>query len=278
MNNEKPGNKPSCILMGSKPGATVALSILIQRGWEVRYVVISEAIKHPWISGQSVDELAGENGIKVITQKQLPLDESVDFVISYMYRHLVKTDVIALANRAALNFHPGPLPEFGGWAFYNMAILENADEYGCTCHYMDENFDTGPVLKVRKFPINATMETAYSLEKKTQQEMILLFIEFCEIAETNKELPYAPQDKNKWRYLTKSEFDRLKEIPLNADEETADRYARAFWYPPYECAYIIKGSKKLEIVPKLAKNELARLLHQDDLSDLHKIAALTKKS
>ncbi len=96
----------------------------------------------------------------------------MDFVISYMYRHLVKGDVIAMAKQAAVNFHAGPLPAYGGWAFYNVAILENASEYGCTCHYMDEGFDTGPIFKVRNFPINTSLETACSLERKTQREMI----------------------------------------------------------------------------------------------------------
>ena len=107
--------------------------------------------------------LALVNGLKVVTQKDLTISETADFVISYMYRHLVKSETLAMARRAALNFHAGPLPEYGGWAFYNLAILESASEYGCTCHFMDEGFDTGPLFKVKRFPIDASQETAYSL-------------------------------------------------------------------------------------------------------------------
>ena len=57
-----------------------------------------------------------------------------------------------------------------------VAILEDSPEYGCTCHIMDENFDSGPLVKVRRFAINPREETALSLEKSST-EMILLFRE-----------------------------------------------------------------------------------------------------
>lgn len=263
-----PATKPSGILLGSKPGSVVALSILLERGWKIKYVVVSKSIGHPWVGGQTLTELARENGIDVIIQSEIPWNESVDFVISYMYRHLVKPDVISMAKRAAVNFHAGPLPGFGGWAFYNVAILENVSEYGCTCHYMDDGFDTGPVFQVRRFPVDASQETACSLERKTQQEMIKLFIDFCDIVETREILPLEEQDKSKIRYLKQPEFEALKLIPPDADEETVQRYARAFWFPPYQCAYTFIGDTKVEVVPALAKEELARLIHSDDLDDL----------
>jgi methionyl-tRNA formyltransferase len=264
--------KPSVILLGSKPGSVVALSILLKRGWQIKYVVVSKSINHPWIGGKTLAELAQDNNIKTITQSEIPREEPVDFVISYMYRHLVKTDVIALAKRAALNFHAGPLPGYGGWAFYNVAILENASEYGCTCHYLDDGFDTGPLFKVRRFPVDTSLETASSLERKTQQEMIKLFIDFCDIVETQETLPFEEQDETKFRYLRQPEFEALKKIPVDADKETLQRYARAFWFPPYECAYTTIGETKVEVVPTIVKTELAKLIHLNDLDDLQETA------
>jgi len=267
-----PKRKPSTILFGSKPGAAAALSILLEKEWQIRYVVVSKLVSHPWIRGQTLTELARDNGIEVISQSEIPRNEPIDFVISYMYRHLVKADVIAMARYAAVNFHAGPLPGYGGWAFYNVAILENASEYGCTCHYMDNGFDTGPIFKIRRFPVNTSLETACSLERKTQQEMIKLFIDFCDIVETQENLPFKEQDKTKFRYLKQPEFEALKLIPPNANEEIIQRHARAFWFPPYECAYTLIGETKVEVVPTIVKNELARLIHLDDLDDLKQVA------
>jgi methionyl-tRNA formyltransferase len=137
---------------------------------------------------------------------------------------------------------------------------------------MDEGFDTGPLFKVKRFTIDASQETAYSLERKAQEEMIRLFRDFCHIAETGEELPREEQDRSRIRYMNRAEFEALKEIPADADDETIQRYARAFWYPPYDCAYIIKGGARVEVIPRAVKEQVASRLHADDLESL-RIAA-----
>ena len=102
--------------------------------------------------------------------------------------------------------------------------------------------------------------------------MIRLFLDFCYIAETQEEISFEEQDKGKMRYMTQKELEALKKIPDNADEETIERYARAFWYPPYSGAYIKIGDMKVEVVPKIVKDYLADLLHADDLECLQKVA------
>lgn len=261
-------SNPSVILLGSKPASVVALSVLLERGWDVKYVVVARNFDLSWYGGQSIEELASAHGVPCTTQSQLPRDTRVDFVVSYQFRNLVKADVLAMAERAALNFHAGPLPEFGGFAYYSVAILEDVSVYGCTCHHMDEGFDTGPLLKVRRFPINAPQETAVSLEAKAQEEMLRLFVDVCQLAESGTELPAEEQDRSKSRYLNRQEMEALKAIPDGADAETIDRYARAFWYPPYESAYVHVNGTKVEVVPRIASERLASVLHAGDLDRL----------
>jgi methionyl-tRNA formyltransferase len=261
-------NKPSIVLMGSKPAAVVALAILVERGWDVQAVVVAKNIDLSWYGGMSVAQLATQHGIRVLSPTELPRDLRVDFVVSYLFRNLVKPDVLAMARRAALNFHAAPLPAYGGWACYSLAILENLELYGCTCHHMDETFDTGPLLKVRRFPINVKQETAYSLEARAQDEMLRLFVDVCYTAENTRQLPSVAQNKHERRYLNRKQMEALKRIPDNADSETIDRYSRAFWYPPFDCAYINYNNTRVEIVPSIAKVQLGRLLHAHDLERL----------
>jgi methionyl-tRNA formyltransferase len=234
----------------------------------VRFVVVVPEAERGWISEGNLGAFARGRGLKVVEQRELPDDVKVDYVISYMFRKRVVARTLRMAERAAVNFHPGPLPEFGGWAFYNVAILEHSPDYGPTCHYMDENFDTGALIKVRRFPIDAATETALSLERKTQGEMLGLFLDFLRMAESGEKLPSTPQEKSKMRYLKKEEFERLKEIPAGADVETIDRHARAFWYPPFPGAYINIDGRKVEVLPDCVKTELATLLHARDLEGL----------
>src|SRR3954447_19127682 len=268
---------PSVTLLGSKPAAVVALSHMIDRGWDVRHVVLPRNFDLSWYGGESIEQRAARHGVPVVTQDDLPREE-VDFVISYQFRHLVKPDVLALARRAALNFHAAPLPEFGGFAYYNMAILERVASYGCSCHHMDEGFDTGPLLEVRRFPVDSERETAYSLEARTQEEMLRLFVDVCALAESGRPLPSEEQDPSRMRYLSREQLEALKEIPAGADAETVDRYARAFWYPPYEGAYVSVGGATARVVPALALQQLGRLLHAGDLARLERAYAAASKS
>ena len=267
-------NKPSVILFGSKPGSVIVLSILIKRGWDVKYVVPSKHISDKWFPNNTLKDYALNYNITVLKQNEIPLSINVDFIISYMYRYRIKEKVLALADKAALNFHPHPLPEYSGYGGYNIAILEGAEKFGCTCHKMIEEFDAGPIVKKNYFPIKAKEETAECLEKKTQEEMIRLFIDVCLIIESGREVVSTPQDEKKRRWTNKEQIDLLIKIPNNLDEETIDRYARAFWFPPNKGAYIMLDEKKIEVIPRIAREQLGSVLHQDDLKRLEKVAEL----
>jgi methionyl-tRNA formyltransferase len=118
--------------------------------------------------------------------------------------------------------------------------------------------------------LDASQETAYSLEAKAQEEMIRLFVDVCMLAETGDPLPVIEQDRNVARYLNRQQMEALKEIPEDADEKTIDRFARAFWYPPYECAYLRVGGKKVEVIPNIAREHLGAPLHAEDLNRLQR--------
>lgn len=268
-------SKPSFIFLGSKPGSVIALLILLQKGWTVDCVVSSER-QNDKFDGPFLDDYAARHGIPVVKQEDLVRRKKVDYVISYMYRFKIKQKVLQLARVAALNFHAGPLPEYAGWYFYNMAILNRARTYGCTCHHMETDFDSGAIVKLRNFPIDAERETTLSLERKTQAEMLKLFLDVCRMIQKKETLPAIAQDKKKRRFLSKEQFDCLKQIPPHADQETIERYARAFWFPPYEGAYLLVTGAKIEVLPKIAKEQIARALRQQDYLMLKKSLRLYK--
>ena len=256
--------KPSAILLASKPAAVAALLLLVQRGWDVQEVVAGD--EPIWLPGPSVREVAHRLGIKWVSSQSELSTSGHDFVVSYMFRSRVNEETRS-RGRYALNFHAAPLPQFGGWAFYNAAILEQSEEYGCTCHIMDEYFDTGPLVKVRRFAIDASRETAISLERRAQLEMLFLLEEIIATYRVRGTLPSWPQDSVKIRYLNAEQFKLLKAIPSDASEELADRIARAFWYPPYELAYCtLPSGARVEVIPQVVKLDVARHMHANDLS------------
>lgn len=256
---------PSAILLGSKPGAVVALNLLLENGWDVRAVVAADS-EASWLPRPTLKDEARRFGIRSVSnQSDLAGTDGVDLVISYMCKVRVSSKTRGLG-KYAINFHAGPLPEYAGWAFYSVAILEDSPTYGCTCHIMDDGFDTGAVVKVRHFDVDIKNETALSLERKAQSEMVQLFFEVISEYWLSGELESEVQDLSKVRYLDRATFEMLKVIPTTANAERADKIARAFWYPPYQIAYYqLPSGDRLEVVPEIAKQGLAPHLHSDDL-------------
>ncbi|MGM0567757.1 MAG: phosphoribosylglycinamide formyltransferase [Elusimicrobiota bacterium] len=57
-----------------------------------------------------------------------------------------------------LNIHPALLPKFGGKGMYGMRVHREVIKAGekisgCTVHFVDENYDTGPVIMQKKVPV-----------------------------------------------------------------------------------------------------------------------------
>lgn len=58
-----------------------------------------------------------------------------------------------------LNIHPSLLPAFGGIGMYGLRVHEAVLKYGarvsgCTVHFADDTYDTGPVLVQKCVPVN----------------------------------------------------------------------------------------------------------------------------
>ena len=72
---------------------------------------------------------------------------------------LVPKEVVAAFPRAMLNIHPGFLPTFGGKGFYgervHKAVIASGVRFtGPTVHFVDENYDTGPIVAQRVIPVS----------------------------------------------------------------------------------------------------------------------------
>ncbi len=73
-----------------------------------------------------------------------------------------------------LNIHPSLLPAFGGQGFYgdrvHKAVLDaGVKETGCTVHYVDNQYDHGPILLQRRIPVR-TEDTVETLASRVFEE------------------------------------------------------------------------------------------------------------
>ncbi|MDW8320717.1 MAG: phosphoribosylglycinamide formyltransferase [Armatimonadota bacterium] len=74
------------------------------------------------------------------------------------YMRLLPVAVVQAYAGRVMNIHPALLPLFGGKGMYgehvHQAVLESGMKVsGCTVHFVDEHYDTGPIIVQRCVPV-----------------------------------------------------------------------------------------------------------------------------
>ncbi|MFB5630898.1 MAG: formyltransferase family protein [Nitrosopumilaceae archaeon] len=88
---------------------------------------------------------------EIFTIHDNPPIKSFDLGISYAYPRKIIEPLLSTPSRGFVNFHPGPLPKYKGPNQYQQAIKNKEIHWGVTVHYMDENYDTGDIIKIKYF-------------------------------------------------------------------------------------------------------------------------------
>ena len=111
-----------------------------------------------------------------------------DLICLAGYMRLLPAQVVQAYPMRIMNIHPALLPLFGGKGMYGLRVHQAAIDSGmkitgCTVHFVDEGYDTGPIILQRCVPIvdDDTPETLAArvlpLEHETYIEAIRLFVQ-----------------------------------------------------------------------------------------------------
>src|SRR5512140_1964321 len=114
-----------------------------------------------------------------------------DYIVSYLSRWVVPDALLKRAWIAAINFHPAS-PEYPGIGCNNVALYENAKEYGVTSHHMVPKVDTGRIIAVRRFPVYPDDDVA-ALLRRTYENQIALFFQIAELMAEGRQLPVSAE-------------------------------------------------------------------------------------
>lgn len=87
-------------------------------------------------------------------------EHKVDFVALAGYLRLLPREVVTEFPSRVLNVHPALLPSFGGAGMYGervhrAVLMSGARVSGATVHYVDEEYDRGPILAQWPVPVLA---------------------------------------------------------------------------------------------------------------------------
>ena len=253
------------VFMGKcKRSAASALEWLVERGVEVP-AVVAAAPAELTRPEQRLDLVAERHGLRLVSDDDLyralaepgsaELDlDGVDLVVSFLFWKRIRAPLIELGRLGCLNFHPAPLPDLRGVGGYNVAILEGRREWGVSCHFVDEDFDTGDLVAVERFPMDPDRATALSLDLESQARLLALFERVLERALAGEQLPRAPQGEG--RYVSRKELERLRRVEPGDD---VPRKLRAFWYPPWPGAVREVDGRQLTLLDDGLLAELAEV-------------------
>ena len=94
-------------------------------------------------------------------------DHAIDTIALAGYLRRLPSPVVSAFPHRIVNVHPALLPSFGGKGMYghhvHQAVLDyGAKVSGCTVHFVDESYDTGPVILQRVVAVEET-DTAETL-------------------------------------------------------------------------------------------------------------------
>jgi methionyl-tRNA formyltransferase len=255
-----------CVYMGKhKRSAVGGLEHLLATGWGVAAVVAPPADERV-ADEQRLDLAAERAGLTLASDDDLyaaitdptgtTIDLSeIDAVFSFLFWKRIGEPLIELGASGCLNFHPAPLPDMRGLGGYNVAILEDWPEWGVSAHFVDPDFDTGDVVRVDRFPIDRARETALSLDFRSQRRLLDLFRWTADELAAGRELPRAPQGDG--RYVTREEFERLRNVRLDDPPDLTARRIRAYWYPPHDGATLELDGRTITLLDRGLLAEVA---------------------
>lgn len=239
-------NKIKVLFMGRKDVAKRSLQYLLN---SERYIVVG-VITDSHLEASPTAELAHESNIPLFCfdeaiSKLKNQELKFDLGISMLFWRKLKDEFISIPKFGTINFHPAPLPDYKGTAGYNLAILDGLETWGMTAHYVDENIDTGEIIEVLKFPICKETETVKSLEASSQEYLFELFKKTVDKISTSKTSRLDTVPNIGGTYVSRAEMEQMKEIKPGDD---IARKIRAFWFPPYDGAYITIDGNKYSLV------------------------------
>jgi methionyl-tRNA formyltransferase len=97
---------------------------------------------------------------QIFTIRSLPQKiEPFDLGVSYCYSRLITEPLLSTPRLGFVNFHPAPLPEYKGGDPYTQAVKDKVMKWAVTAHYMNEKYDEGKIIRVKRFPLHDPPQT-----------------------------------------------------------------------------------------------------------------------
>lgn len=131
--------------------------------------------RHIWKIKEFLDSLSLK--YEIYTVKDIPPNSPFDLGVSYCYPRKITEPLLSTPKKGFVNYHPAPLPKYKGPTELDEAIKNKEMHWGVTVHYMDENYDTGPIIKIKKIDLHEPPTSTQELGAISHYFLFQLFKE-----------------------------------------------------------------------------------------------------
>ncbi|KAJ5201105.1 FAD-NAD(P)-binding-domain-containing protein [Penicillium cf. viridicatum] len=196
---------------------------------------------------RTVDQIRTTYGVLV---EEVPNVNKMSFIQTLARHHIsiglsircyqrFKSDIIRYFSkpRLLLNLHPGMLPAYRGVMTTVRAMKNKEIYFGYSLHAIDENWDSGDVIEIRKHPIDYSKSMLAFMGDVCEMGVAVAMGAFDTIAR-GKELSRTPQKTEASGYYTFPTNEELREIRQDGirlvDAESIVKIVVESFAPPKE--------------------------------------------
>ena len=125
-------------------------------GFEVSFIWTSKEESYYDFSSKNFEDLANELGTKFFNSTRISEFErfvEADVVVSINFINIIPKVFIEKFKFGVVNAHAGDLPRYRGNACPNWAILNNESEVVLSFHQMNEDLDSGDIIRKEVFQL-----------------------------------------------------------------------------------------------------------------------------
>ena len=114
---------------------------------------------------------------EIFTIHDSPKDTSFDLGVSYCYPRKIENPLLSIPEKGFVNYHPGLLPKYKGPTELDDAIKNKETDWGVTVHHMDEEYDSGEIIKIKQIRLHEHPTSSQELGAVSHYFLFNLFKE-----------------------------------------------------------------------------------------------------
>jgi methionyl-tRNA formyltransferase len=124
------------------------------------------------------DFLSSQNiPFETFTVKDESPKTNFDLGVSYCYPRKISKSLLSIPKKGFVNYHPAPLPKYKGPTELDDAIKNKETDWGVTVHHMNEEYDSGEIIKMKQIKLHEHPTSAQELGAVSHYFLFDLFKE-----------------------------------------------------------------------------------------------------